>query len=426
METTGWETEESLQSFLGGGMDFDFDFGGGGGGFFSTSTGITPQQEDPFDIDPNRILTTEFKEELLAIEGIEKVSTVLASPFHLTQVYSDSGKKFSAEISDYAGLSSSGISLYGIDEEYPSTVDASIMTITRGSLEESFDELFNNEENYTCMISEGLGVSLNLNLGDRVRIIIERGEELENYPFFIVGMAAAMPGFQEEFGSSGGGGMFGGGMMMGGGGGSPGVLISQDTYLDLLDIPTPTFLDKIFIKLQEDHLSTARSIEDEIDDIWLNDFDYLLFNLQRRVENQEAMFRIIDVLFTLVLMATVIICLFGLISSSYSTIIERKKEIGIVRTLGLKGYDINRLFVVEALIIMLSSGTVGVMVGWATGYLLSSNMNLFTDMPAITVFPVMNLFVLYSISIIFVLIGMRVLLRKLRRKKITEIYRETT
>ena len=97
----------------------------------------------------------------------------------------------------------------------------------------------------------------------------------------------------------------------------------------------------------------------------------------------------------------------------------------MVRTLGLKGLDIDRLFIVEALIIMLSSGTVGVLVGWATGYLLSSNLNLFTDMPAVAVLPVINLLVLYSVSIVFVLIGMRMLLRKIRKKKITEIYRET-
>ncbi len=420
METTGWVTEETFESFFGGGGGFDFG-GGGGGGFFSTSEGlsITPLQEEEFNINPNRIMTTDFKEELLAIEGIEKVSTVLASPFHLTQIYSDSGKRFSAQISDYTGLSSSDISLYGIDEEYPSTVDANIMTISQGSFESSFNDLFYNEENYTCIISEGLAISLSLNLGDRVRIIIERGEELENYPFYIVGTAAAMPGFSMEFGSSGGG-MFGGMM-----GGNPGVLISQDTYLDLLDIPTPTFLDKVFIKLQENYLQNARVVEDDIDDLWLNDFDYNLVNLERMVERQESTFQIIDILFTLILMATVIICLFGLISSSYSTIIERKKEIGIVRTLGLKGGDINRLFIVEALIIMLSSGTVGVLVGWATGTLLASDLNLFTDMPAVTIFPLMNLMILYSISILFVLFGMRGLLRKLKRKKITEIYRET-
>jgi putative ABC transport system permease protein len=123
--------------------------------------------------------------------------------------------------------------------------------------------------------------------------------------------------------------------------------------------------------------------------------------------------------------ATIVICLFGLISSSYSTIIERKKEIGIIRTLGLKGKEINRLFTIESLIIMLSSGSVGVIVGWCTGLLLSTSVNLLSDLPNLPVFPLSNMLIVFLVSIIFTLIGMKLLLRKSRKKKIVEIYRET-
>ena len=122
---------------------------------------------------------------------------------------------------------------------------------------------------------------------------------------------------------------------------------------------------------------------------------------------------------------TIVICLFGLISSSYSTIIERKKEIGIIRTLGLKGKEINRLFTIEAYIIMLSSGTIGVIVGWLTGLLLSTSVNLLSDLPNVPRFPLSNMLLIYIVSIIFVLIGMKLLLRKVRKKKIVDIYRET-
>jgi len=440
METTGWAEEDQLLGgggLFGGGGDGGMDdmFGGGGGGFFSLAIGgsshsqfnifgvsIYPSQEaEEGQIDPSRVLTTDFEELLLGIDGIEKVSSVIASPFHLTQIYADSGTTFEASIGDYAGLSSSGVRLVGVDEEYPSTVDADYIVMTRGSLEESFDEVFNNPENYTCVVSEGLALGLNLELGDKVRITITRGAELQAYIFYIVGMASAMPGFSDNFGSSSQMGM---GLMMGGGS-DGGVVISQNTYMDLMDIPEPAFLDKIFIKLKESAIARARSIEDEIDDNWLNNYNYNLINLERNIAAQESMFQVMDVLFTLILMATVIICLFGLLSSSYSSILERKKEIGVVRTLGLKGRDINRMFIVEALIIMLASGTIGVLVGWSTGYLLSSTLNLFTDIPYEGLFPVSNFIWLYGLSISFILVGMTILLRKLRKKKIVDIYRET-
>jgi len=408
----------------------DFDMGGGdGGGFFSIGTGQTSYVGSGYSstsldnirlsaesvINPSRLMTTNFEHELLNIEGIEKVSSVLASPNQLTQIYGAGEKKFEADIGDYAGLSSSSIDLLGIDEEYQSTVDARWMVFTKGDQDEAFEELFHNEDDYTIIISESIAISLSLNLRDKVRITIARGDEVENYPFIIVGMASSMPGFAFEFSSSGS--SFGGS--------KAGVLVSQKTYLEILDIPEPAWVNKIFIKLQENMLSSAREIEDEIDDKYQNDYDYNLFNTERMVARQEATFQIVNILFTLILMSTVIICLFGLLSSSYSTIIERKKEIGIVRTLGLRGNELNRMFIIEALIIMLASGTVGTLVGWLTGWLLSSNMNLFTDMPYQPQFPWLNFIIIYTVSVVFILIGMRRLLKKLRKKKITEIYRES-
>ncbi|MHA1488413.1 MAG: ABC transporter permease [Promethearchaeota archaeon] len=415
IETKGWDTSVGTSS--GGGM---FG-GGGGGGFFSTSfntnnletTDSLKIQSNEYSIDPSRIMTTDFKEELLSIDGIEKVSSVLASPSQLTQIYSEVGKEFSAEMGDYAGLSTQSISLYGIDEEYSSTVDIKYMKFAQGEMDEVFNQLFINQSEYNCIISEGIAVALNLNLGDKVRITIQRGDESENFPFTIIGTASSMPGFAGRFGSSQASANRGG------------VLISQNKYIELLDIPKLPYIDKMFIKLTESKLSVASDVENEIEDNYEYYYDYNLINLERSVISQQKMFAVIDAVFMLILSATIVICLFGLLSSSYSTIIERTKEIGIIRTLGLKGKDINRMFVIESLIIMLSSGTVGVIVGWGTSWLLSGSLNLMTDSPVGTVFPWTNFITIYVISILFILIGMTFLLRKIRKKKIVDIYRES-
>ena len=133
-----------------------------------------------------------------------------------------------------------------------------------------------------------------------------------------------------------------------------------------------------------------------------------------------------DVLFSLIALTTVFICVFGLLSSSYSTIIERKKEIGIVRTLGLRGKEINRLFILESLIIMISSGTIGIIIGWLTSWLVSFNLlGTLAGMPTVLYVPWFNILLIYSLSVIMIYIGMKILLRKARKQNIVEIYRET-
>jgi ABC-type antimicrobial peptide transport system permease subunit len=403
IETQGWYEPEEVEEFI---------FGGQGGDLTSISINeLKSSQDEGYLIDPNRILTSDFKFELLKIEGIERVSTVIASPFHLTQIYSEEGKEFTAEIGDLAGLSIREISLIGIDEVYPSTIKTKYIEFTQGDILSSFEQLFEEQEEFACIISEGISVSLDMHLGDIVQMAIQRGDESEIYQFKVAGIASVMPGFFAEFGRSSASAHMGG------------VMISQEVYMNIMDIPPIPYLDKVFIKLNIDTPSFSIKSQLEIENEQNYDFDVI--SLQQAVTQQQFFFTIIDVFFTITLDATIVICLFGLLSSSYSTIIERKKEIGIIRTLGLKGKEITKLFTIESLIIMLSSGTVGVIVGWTTGLLLTTSMNLMSDLPNIPIFPLSDMIAIFTISIIFTLIGLKLLLRKSRKKKIVDIYRET-
>ncbi len=410
IETDGWDDPEESEGF--GGIF-------GGGGFLSTShikeisSDIIQLQDNGFSVNPSRILTNDFKTTLLSIEGIERVSTVIASPFHLTQIYSEEGKEFVAEIGDYTGLSTIEISLIGIDQEYSSTIKTQYIEFTQGGTSDSFNQLFETEQYFTCIISEAISSNLNILVGDIIRMVIQRGDESEIYKFKVIGVAASMPGFFAEFGRSGASAQMGG------------VMISQEIYMSIMDIPQIPYLDKIFIKLSLNSLGNSQQITLDLEEQNRESYDFEIVNLQQSSGQQQSYFTILDTFFSLTLDATIVICLFGLISSSYSTIIERKKEIGIIRTLGLKGRDMNRMFTIESLIIMLSSGSVGVLVGWFTGLLLSTSVNLLSDLPNIPTFPLSNMILVFTVSIIFTLIGMRLLLRKSRKRKIVEIYRET-
>ncbi|MFX0075264.1 MAG: ABC transporter permease [Candidatus Hermodarchaeota archaeon] len=404
IETEGWYEPEETE---------DFGLFGGGGGFASISSDFPKSsQEEEFLINPNRILTSDFKEELLQIEGIERISTVIASPYHLTQIYSDVGKEFTASIGDLAGISTLDASLFGIDNIYPSTIKVQYIEFTQGDMS-SFDSLFEEQEIPSCIISEAISLTLDMYLGDLIQMEINRGDESEIYQFKIAGVAAAMPGFMGKFGRMAASANMGG------------VLISQEVYITIMNIPPIPYLDKVFIQLNKNSHSLANEILNQIKNENDAYYDFDITSLRAEITQTELFFTLIDIFFSITLNATIIICLFGLLSSSYSTIIERKKEVGIIRTLGLKGKEIGRMFTIESLIIMLSSGTVGVLVGWATSLLLSVSMNLTSGLPNIPVFPISDMLFVFGLSTFFTLIGMKVLLNKSRKKKIVDIYRET-
>ncbi|MHA2280333.1 MAG: ABC transporter permease [Promethearchaeota archaeon] len=418
IETSGWKEPED---------DYGGGFGGGGGGaFFSTSNEkdlgdrlqgnfeTQNKQNQEAEINPNKVMTIEFEEILLGINGIEKVSSVLAKPSQLTQIYSEADKEFKAEIGDYAGLDTQEITLIGIDEQYLYTVKREYIEMTSSYAEKAFNDIFGNYEPfYPCIISEGIAIDLNIILGDNIRIVIYRGDEMEVFPFKIVGTAKSIPGFSQEFGGS---------TMQAPG---SGVLISHQTYIKIMDIPPVSYVDRIFIKLRDDKSTSAYNIEDFINEKYRSDYNYNIYNLDRLVIIQESSFFVLETLFTLIALTTVFICIFGLLSSSYSTILERKKEIGIVRTLGLKGKDINRLFIIESLIILISSGTIGIVVGWLSAWIVTSNLSTLSGEPNVLYVPYFNIGLIFSLSLLLVFIGMKLLLRKVRKKKIVDIYRET-
>ena len=57
----------------------------------------------------------------------------------------------------------------------------------------------------------------------------------------------------------------------------------------------------------------------------------------------------------------------------------------------------------EALIIMIASGSVGVIVGGLTGWLVTSNFALFSDTPNTFVFPYINILLISVIYVLYIL-----------------------
>ncbi|MBD3352048.1 MAG: FtsX-like permease family protein [Candidatus Lokiarchaeota archaeon] len=357
--------------------------------------------------------TVELQEDLMQVEGIERTSAVIANPWQLSEIYSEDGKVFDSEIGDYIYLKSEDATIYGIDENYMDTIYDEYVSFTSGNQDDAFEDLFNGSNN--CIISTALSQNLALDLGDEVRMTFYRGDESEVEIFKIVGIAEKMSGFYrfKQTGSFGD---------------ADGVLISDDKYIEYMAIPNPAWVYKIYIDLREDYMNVEGSeeVRDEIYSTLSSDWTFWVDNVLSDVEEMTSTFIMVELGLQLVLSFTIVICMFGLFASSYSSIIERKREIGILRALGLKRKGVGKFFTIESLIILLSSGSTGAIVGYATAALLTENMTLFTESPRLLSIPYQALIILFGTAIIVMLVGMRVLLRKIKKQNLIEIFRETT
>lgn len=118
--------------------------------------------------------------------------------------------------------------------------------------------------------------------------------------------------------------------------------------------------------------------------------------------------KIIDAI-TYVLIAFVAISL--IVSSimigiiTYISVLERTKEIGILRSIGASKKDISRVFNAETFIIGLVSGAIGILVTVLLNIPISKVIEKFVNVPNVSSLPVKGAVILVVISVVLTLIG---------------------
>jgi len=92
-------------------------------------------------------------------------------------------------------------------------------------------------------------------------------------------------------------------------------------------------------------------------------------------------FLILQAFFACIGAIGLLISLFGIANTMAMAVLERTREIGIMKALGARGRDIRRLFLVEAVWIGMSGGVVGVGIGWILGRGLDALAHRFMQIP---------------------------------------------
>jgi len=234
--------------------------------------------------------------------------------------------------------------------------------------------------------------------------------------FRVVGISGGIPGYfnfrSNEMAASGGG-----------------VMVSLENYMRLMKIENPgepdMIVDKMFINLVD---KTEENIKETKDDIrtMYQDKNIIIDDAISKINFFESMSERQTFLMELILTFTVIISIFGLVSSMYAMVLERKFEIGILRSMGMKTRNVRNMFLIESMITLLSAGVMGTIIGTFTAYLLESTMALMTEMPIIFSIPMDTLLRVFLLSISFAFLGTYVILVKyFYKKSIMDIFRQT-
>jgi putative ABC transport system permease protein len=106
-------------------------------------------------------------------------------------------------------------------------------------------------------------------------------------------------------------------------------------------------------------------------------FKRTVFSVSDALAGARNAFIIVDIVLGLIGSIALAVSSLGIVNTMVMSILERTREIGIMKAIGAGNRDIRRIFLLEATAIGLAGGVLGIVLGWAVGKTINFAANLY-------------------------------------------------
>jgi putative ABC transport system permease protein len=106
---------------------------------------------------------------------------------------------------------------------------------------------------------------------------------------------------------------------------------------------------------------------------------YSAFSLNDALQGAKRAFLLLDIILGLVGSIALAVSSLGIVNTMVMSILERTREIGIMKAIGGGDGDVRRIFLVEASVIGVLGGAAGLVLGWGCGRLINVGANWYIE-----------------------------------------------
>jgi putative ABC transport system permease protein len=162
-----------------------------------------------------------------------------------------------------------------------------------------------------------------------------------------------------------------------GGRGNTNIYLSLDNVRDITLTDSET-VDVIYaiIKENKNLEDVSKRINNKLES-YRGSEDFTITTPQKTAQQRKDILNIVSIVVIGIAAISLLVGGIGILNSMYTSVVERKKEIGVMKAIGAKRTDILTLFLLESGIIGLIGGIIGSFVGFLVAFLISFVANIF-------------------------------------------------
>ena len=109
----------------------------------------------------------------------------------------------------------------------------------------------------------------------------------------------------------------------------------------------------------------------------LKDLGFSAFSLLDASNTLRGFFKVLDVLLLIFSSVALAVATLGIVNTLVMAVLERRREIGVLKALGAADRDVKQLFFVEAAVMGLFGGIAGTLIGWLIGRAINFGTNIY-------------------------------------------------